>query len=340
MVGLVIFVLLVIVAMIPMLLAPMHPNRQILEYALKPSGFQGDLLIFTTQGSFYDNDYVPVDTFTVSGDSITYTTVSERTATRPLSDLAGKTESEWHQKPVFLLGTDQYGRDVLSRIIYGTRVSMAVGLFAELTSLFIGVLLGALAGYFRGWVDGAIMWFTNVIWSFPFILLVIAFSLTLDPLIDHLESIIPLSAVLGKGVWQAFLAIGLTNWVDTARIVRGQFFALRETEYVEATRALGFGSTRTIFKHILPNALGPITVIATAGFATAIIAEASLSFLGLGVQPPDSTWGKMIQEGYGHLMVGKNWGLTLYPSIAIALAVFGINMFGDGLRDALDPKGQ
>jgi len=340
MVGLVIFLLLVVVALIPMILAPMHPNRQILEYALKPSGFQGNLLIFTAHGSFYDNDYVPVDTFSVSGDSITYTTVSGRTSTRPLSELAGKSESEWHQTPVFLLGTDQYGRDVLSRIIYGTRVSMAVGLFAELTSVFIGVLLGALAGFFRGWVDGLIMWFTNVIWSFPFILLVIAFSLTLDPLIVHLEAFIPLSAILGKGVWQAFLAIGLTNWVDTARIVRGQFFSLRETEYVEATRALGFGSTRTIFKHILPNALGPITVVATAGFATAIIAEASLSFLGLGVQPPDATWGKMIQEGYGHLMVGKLWGLTLYPSIAIALAVFGINMFGDGLRDALDPKGQ
>ena len=165
------------------------------------------------------------------------------------------------------------------------------------------------------------MWLVNVIFAFPAILLIIA-----------------LSVVLGKGLWQAFVAIGLTGWVDIARIVRGQFFSLRETEFVEATKAIGFKSSRVIIRHILPNCLGPVIVTGTVGLAAAIIFEASLSFLGLGVQPPTASWGQMIFDGYKYIVVGTNWGLAVFPSIAIMLTVFAVNLLGDGLRDAFDPK--
>jgi len=220
-----------------------------------------------------------------------------------------------------VLGTDRYGRDILSRLIYGSRVSLSVGLISESISIFIGVMLGAMAGYFRGKPDAFIMWLINVVWAFPSILFIIA-----------------LSVVLGKGFWQSFVAIGLTGWVDIARIVRGQFFSLRETEYVEATRALGYKPRRIIFKHILPNTIGPIIVTGTAGLATAIIFEASLSFLGLGVQPPTPSWGQMVFDGYKYIVAGTNWGLAVFPSIAIMITVFAVNLMGDGLRDAFDPK--
>lgn len=321
MVGLVIVAVLFITAIGADIFAPMDPNRQILEYARQPTGFRGNLLLARSVGGGYANEPITIQSYKIDGDSVRYVNILGAPGVIARDRLVEGDEGVWHQEPLFLLGTDNFGRDVLSRLIHGARISLYIGLSAELLTLLIGVTLGALAGYFRGWVDGVIMYVTNVIWSFPFILLVIAFSL-----------------VLGHGTWQAFVAIGIANWVDLARIVRGQFFTLRETEYVEATRAVGFGSIRTIFRHMLPNAAGPITVLATAGFAYAIIAESSLSFLGLGVQAPQASWGQMIRDGYGHIQAGKNWGLTLYPSIAIALAVFGFNMLGDGLRDALDPK--
>lgn len=319
--GLGIVVILVFVAIFADLLAPMDPNRQILEYVEKPSGFRGNVLVVASEVSAYGNEMIPIERYDIVGDSVRYVDVLGRSSVIARSALFGEDESDWHQQPVFLLGADQFGRDVLSRLIEGAQVSLLVGFGSEVIALLIGVTLGAFAGYFRGWVDAGVMYLANVIWSFPFILLVIAFSLA-----------------LGHGLWQSFVAIGVASWVDVCRIVRGQFFSLRETEYVEATRALGFGSPRTIFRHMLPNAIGPITVIATAGFASAIIAEASLSFLGLGVQPPQASWGQMIRDGQGYISAGKNWGLAIYPSIAIALAVFGFNMFGDGLRDAFDPK--
>ncbi len=321
MVGMWVTILLAIIALTAHWIAPFDPNLQVLEYSTKQSGFKGNVILVLNDLPGKDPIPKPIQSFTISGNEIEMLTDEGNTLKLPLSKLAGESEEDWHKTPTYYLGTDRYGRDVLSRIMYGARVSLTVAFFAELIAIFIGILLGALAGYYRGWVDDVIMWFTNVVWSIPSLLLVIA-----------------LSIALGLGFIQTVIAIGITGWVDMTRIVRGQFFSLRETEYVEATRALGLGNLRTIFRHILPNAIGPIIVIATAGFASAIIYEASLSFLGLGVQPPTSTWGQMIYDGYGFIAAGSNWGLTIYPALAIILAVFAFNFFGDGLRDAFDPK--
>lgn len=222
----------------------------------------------------------------------------------------------------FLLGTDMYGRDLLSRLILGIRVSLSVGLMAVLISLFIGIGLGALAGYFGGKVDAAISWFMNVIWSLPSLLLVIAISFA-----------------LGKGFWQIFIAVGLSTWVDVARLVRGQVMALKEVEFVEASRALGFPTSRIIIKHILPNIAGPILVVASANFASAILLETGLSFLGFGAQPPMPSWGTMIKEHYGYIIMDAAY-LAVLPGLAIMLTVYAFNVLAIGLRDAFDVKSQ
>ena len=222
----------------------------------------------------------------------------------------------------FFLGSDKFGRDILSRLIVGTRVSLSVGLIAVSISVILGILLGSLAGYFRGWIDDIIMWFINVLWSIPTLLLV--FALTL---------------LLGKGFLQVFIAVGLTMWVNVARLVRGQVMAVRELEFIEATRALGYSHTRTIVFHILPNILGPIMVIAASNFASAIVIEAGLSFLGVGVQPPQPSWGLMIKENY-NFIITHNPMLALAPGIAIMVLVLAFNLSGNGLRDALNVRGK
>jgi len=193
-------------------------------------------------------------------------------------------------------------------------------LVTVIISLSIGVLLGAIAGYFRGWVDDAVMWVINVIWSIPTLLLVFAITL-----------------LLGKGFWQIFIAIGLTMWVSVARIIRGQVLTVRELEYIEAARALGFSKARIIFRHILPNVMGPVLVVAASNFATAIIIEAGLSFLGVGVQPPQPSWGLMIKENY-NFIITHNPMLALVPGLAIMLLVLAFNLLGNGLRDALEVR--
>ncbi len=319
--GLWFIVTLVLVALLAPWISPMDPNTQVLEYPSKPGMFRGNVLLKKNPVHPTEPYLVAVKSYEIIGDSLRFVDPMNRSFSLPKTAFFGNNESEWHREPLYILGTDKYGRDILSRIFHGARIALLVAIISESISIAIGILLGALAGFFRGWVDDLIMWFTNVMWSFPTVLLVIAFSV-----------------ILGNGVWQTFVAIGLSGWVDLTRVVRGQFFSLRETEFIEATRAFGFGTMRTIFRHLLPNTLGPVTVIATAGFATAITLEASLSFIGLGVQPPTASWGKMIQDGIGFLFVGQSLELVLYPCIALGLTVYAFNLFGDGLRDAVDPK--
>ncbi|WP_255578121.1 ABC transporter permease [Chitinophaga sp. sic0106] len=220
----------------------------------------------------------------------------------------------------YWLGTDKFGRDILSRLIIGTRVSLGVGVIAVIISLTIGVFLGAVAGYYGGRTDDLVMWLVNVVWAMPTLLVVFALTLA-----------------LGKGFWQVFIAVGLTMWVGVARIIRGQIFSLKQLEFVEAARALGYRNGRIIVRHILPNILGPVMVVAAGNFATAIVVEAGLSFLGVGVQPPQPSWGLMIKENYTFIIT-HNPALALAPGVAIMLLVLAFNLLGNGLRDALDVR--
>jgi peptide/nickel transport system permease protein len=309
-------------------------NRMIPEIGSKPPGFSISLLCVKRekdightgllQRMLYGQEdpfqYVPVMGWVNKGDSIVY----QKFVDEGITETHSISKKAVGEKPVitarYYLGTDKFGRDMLSRLIIGVRVSLSVGLIAVLISLTIGILLGAFAGYFGGRTDDIIMWLINVVWSIPTLLLVFAITLA-----------------LGKGFWQVFVAVGLTMWVNVARLVRGQVLAVRELEYIEATRALGYSHVRTIFRHILPNILGPVMVIAASNFASAIVIEAGLSFLGVGVQPPQPSWGLMIKENYNFLIT-HNPILALAPGIAIMLIVLAFNLLGNGLRDAIDVR--
>jgi len=245
--------------------------------------------------------------------------ISYKTSSLLTNNNKGKLEPVIVNK-TYLLGTDGYGRCLLSRIIIGSRISMTVGILSVIISLTIGVLIGLIAGYSGGRTDDIIMLIINTIWSIPTLLLVFAIVMA-----------------MGRGIQIIYLAVGLTLWVDVARIVRGQVFSLKENIYIDAARSLGYGKSRIVIKHILPNILGPIWVVATGNFATAIILEAGLSYLGFGIQPPMPSWGNMLNENYGYALSG-NYLVAIIPALAIVILVLSVNIIGNGLRDAYDVK--
>lgn len=338
--GIIIIIISVLVGILAYFLAPTpapNANRIILEIGSLRPGSEITFIKIPRQATHEVNfiqrllsgkpdeyEFIPITSADRSGeDSIAYSRfidegVEERVAIQV--DDPSQFISQNLIKQKFWLGTDKYGRDILSRLIVGVRVSLAVGFITVIISLTIGVFLGSIAGYFGGRTDNIVMWFINVIWSIPTLLLVFAITL-----------------LLGKGFWQIFIAVGLTMWVNVARLVRGQVLGIRELEYVEAARALGFGNARIIVRHIIPNITGPLMVIAASNFASAIVIEAGLSFLGLGVQPPQPSWGLMIKENY-NFIITQNPMLALAPGFAIMLLVLAFNLLGNGLRDALDVR--
>jgi ABC-type dipeptide/oligopeptide/nickel transport system permease subunit len=343
MLGLYIIAFALLVCIFGYLIAPdasTDADLQTVEIQSKPAGYQQLFLKIplnntTTTGflsSFFFGKtsaykFLPIKDYSINGGKILVSKyVDDDTAVAQsynISDITNAHPENIQQNIItkkYYLGTDAFGRDMLSRLIIGTRVSMMVGFIAVIISLTIGILLGALAGYYKGKTDNAIMWLLNVTWSIPTLLLVFAITLA-----------------LGKGFWQIFIAVGLTLWVSVARLVRGQVMAVKELEYVQASRALGYKDSRIIIKHILPNIIGPVLVIAAGNFATAIIVEAGLSFLGIGVQPPQPSWGLMIKENY-NLIITHNAMQALIPGFAIMLLVLAFNLLGSGLRDAVDVK--
>ncbi len=237
------------------------------------------------------------------------------------------------------LGTNQYGRDILSLLLYGARVSITVGLVAQLIIVLVGVPIGAVAGYFGGWVDMILMRLVDIMFAFPDLLLIIIVMTfikgTLPKVGGPLAPLATLNEITG-GLMGVFIALGLTWWLTVARLVRGQVLSLKEQEYVMAAQALGVPRWRIILRHVIPNALAPVIVAATLGVPQAIMMEAGLSFIGMGVDPPTPSWGMMIQEG-AHAMRGYPY-LVLSPAIAIGVTMLSFNFLGDGLRDALDPS--
>lgn len=329
-----------------------YANTQILEISTRKPGFETNMLLIPKQNigeeqSFFSQllygkpspyRQIPFDSLKIDKDKTTvyiYNPDNTSNVTKEIfenkelvPDIIFKTEEDAafhinsncveHRK--FILGTDQFGRDFLSRLLLGTRISFSVGFIAVVMSILIGITIGSLGGFFRGWIDDIVVWLINVVWSIPTLLIVIAITF-----------------ILGKGIVQVFIAVGLTMWVEVARVTRGQILSVREMTYVEAGKALGFKNFRIIARHIVPNIVSPIIVISAANFATAILLEAGLSFLGIGVQPPMPSWGSMIKENYAYIILNDAY-LAILPGFAIMTLVLAFMLLGNALRDALDVK--
>ena len=340
MAGIIVIAISIVIAIFGYLLSPDHTpnaNRMIVEIGGQKPGYSQLFLLLiknkdVPEPNFLQQllsgredryQYIPINSYRTYPDSVIIQKfIDDDVEEKIVYPIPEKENGKTYKikRQTFLLGTDKYGRDILSRLLIGVRVSLAVGLITVIISLSIGVIVGAVAGYFRGRLDDSLMWLINVIWSIPTLLLVFAITL-----------------LLGKGFWQIFIAIGLTMWVTVARLIRGQVLSVRELEYIEAAKALGYSHFRIIFKHVLPNVMGPVMVVAAANFASAIVIEAGLSFLGIGVQPPQPSWGLMIKENY-NFIITNNPMLALAPGFAIMILVLAFNMLGNGLRDALQVK--
>ena len=326
-----IFIILVgFIALFGYVLAPdnsKNANQMHLSIHSKSPGFEVDMFVIPNKvenqslidrflkGNKNPDKEIPVIDWTMDNDTLYYREYDQFETKKMSVSLFDQSPI---QKKVFYLGTDKFGRDVLSRIIIGARISFSIGFIAVFISLVIGIILGSLSGYYSGFIDQIIMWLINVTWSIPTLLLVIAITLA-----------------LGKGFWQVFIAVGLTMWVEVARVVRGQVKSIKQREYVTAARVLGFSDYRIITRHILPNITSPLIIISAANFAASILIESGLSFLGLGAQPPMSSWGSMIKDHYNYIILGEPF-LAIIPGLCIMSLVMAFMLLGNSLRDVLD----
>ena len=312
-----------------------HANAGDLAIRSKQPGFSTPVLVFPNTAKTTFSEYwfgrkqtaeqIPLSAYRFTSDTLFYTPYTELKDAAQEKKLAlhafsSQEQAQLIQQKTHWLGTDSQGRDYLSRLVLGSRVSISIGFIAVSISLLIGISLGAIAGYYGGKIDAFILWVINIFWSIPTLLLVIAITLA-----------------LGKGFWQVFLAVGLTMWVEVARVVRGQVISVKQQQYITAARALGYSDYRIVTHHILPNCMAPVIVISAANFASAILVESGLSFLGIGTQVPTPSWGAMIKENYNYILVGKAY-LALLPGLAMFCIVMCFTQLGNAIRDAFDVR--